>query len=247
MRVLRALLTALGFLTRLPVAHGLRSEPSDLGRALALFPAVGLLLGALLAGCARALRGHLSSELIAVALVALLTALTGGLHLDGVADVFDGLGGGRGDRARTLEIMRDSRIGALGAAALQLTVLAKLFALRALLPLEPNLALYLFPLIARACVVPLVVCFPYAREAGLGAAFHAHGRMVHVLWAAAFTGAALVLTGGRAIYAAFAALSAALALAWLLQRRLGGLTGDVYGAAIELSEVAFLWVIALRP
>lgn len=247
MKLLRALLTAIGFLTRVPVGHLLPSEPADLGRALAFFPLVGLLLGALLAASERALRGHLPADLIAVALTALLTALTGGLHLDGVADVFDGLGGGRGDRARTLEIMRDSRIGALGAAALQLTVLAKLFALRTLLQSEPSASVWLFPLVARACAVPLVVCFPYARAAGLGAAFHAHGRVMHVLWAAAFTTIALLFTDRRVVLATLVALSAALLLAWLLQRRLGGLTGDVYGAAIELAEVAFLWIVAARP
>jgi adenosylcobinamide-GDP ribazoletransferase len=242
----RAWLTALGFLTRLPAGYAQRSEPADLGRALACFPLVGALLGALLVALERALRGHLAADLIAIALTALLTALTGGLHLDGVADLFDGLGGGRGERARTLEIMRDSRIGSLGAAALQLTVLAKLFGLRALLAADPTVGLLLFPLVARACAVPLVVCFPYARPSGLGAAFHAHGRSAHVLWAAAFVALAVGFTGGRVLLATAIALVTSLLLAWPLHRRLGGLTGDVYGAAIELAEVAFLWALAVR-
>jgi adenosylcobinamide-GDP ribazoletransferase len=242
----RAWQTALGFLTRLPAGRARQSEPADLGRALACFPLVGALLGAVLAAVERMLRDHLGADLIAVTLTALLAALTGGLHLDGVADVFDGLAGGRGERARTLEIMRDSRIGSLGAAALQLTVLAKLFGVRALLGADPSAGLLLFPLVARACAVPLVVCFPYARPSGLGAAFHAHGRWWHVLWAAAFVALAVGFTGGRVLLATATAVIAALLLAWPLHRRLGGLTGDVYGAAIELAEVAFLWVLAAR-
>src|SRR5689334_18166706 len=116
--------------------------------------------------------------------------------------------------------MRDSRIGSLGAAALQLTVIAKLFGLRALLGAEPTAGLFVFPLVARACVVPLVVCFPYARASGLGAAFHAHGRWSHVLWAAAFVALALAFTSGRVLLATATALIASLLFAWPLHRRL---------------------------
>src|SRR5215471_2381429 len=84
---------------------------------------------AFLTGLAAALAGTMAPALIAVLLAALLAGLTGGLHLDGFADVFDALAGGRGDRARTLEIMRDSRIGAQGAAALTLLLIGKVAAL----------------------------------------------------------------------------------------------------------------------
>ena len=114
--------------------------------------------------------------LIAVLLAALLAALTGGLHLDGVADVFDALGGGRGDRARMLEIMRDSRIGAHGAAALTLLLIAKVAALAQVAERRDLLALLAFPTIARWLAALLVVFFPYVRAEGLGRAFNGEAR-----------------------------------------------------------------------
>jgi adenosylcobinamide-GDP ribazoletransferase len=248
MKALRALLAAVGFLTRVPVGDKLALGPEDLGRALYFFPWAGALLGALLWLVELALRGRFSPELIALALTAVLAALTGGLHLDGVADVCDGLAGSRGDRARALEIMRDSRIGALGALALVLVLLAKLLAVRDLLLLGPRVVvlLALAPVVARACVVPLIVLLPYARSAGLGSPFHAHGRLAHGLVAVG-TGAALAgVAGGRALPAALVALLVAAALGLWLWRRLGGLTGDAYGAAIELSELAFLLACVFR-
>src|SRR5688572_15857696 len=107
---MRSFAVALTFLTRTPIV--LRDvRDADFGRSVAWFPVVGLLLGVMLATAATLSRGHMSHELIALSLVTLLVVVTGGLHVDGVADVFDGVGGGRGNRERTLEIMRDSHIG----------------------------------------------------------------------------------------------------------------------------------------
>src|SRR5262245_52238316 len=173
----------------------------------------------------------------AVALVALLAGLTGGLHLDGVADVFDALGGGRGQRDRMLAILRDSRIGAHGAAALVLVILAKVVAVAALVDHSSGdhawWALYAAPVAARWAVVPLIVGFPYARPEGLGKPFHGHAGVAQLAGATAVAAIALGWLGGRAIAPALAALLAALAIATWLHRHLGGLTGDVYGAAIE--------------
>src|SRR5687768_16835130 len=118
---------ALGFLTRLPVGAAVVDEAS-FGRALGWFPLVGAGLGALLLVGAWVLEPVLAPSLCAAALVAFWAYATGGLHLDGVADVFDAFSGGRGDRERTLEIMRDSRIGAHGAVALVLVLLTKFVA-----------------------------------------------------------------------------------------------------------------------
>ena len=143
----------------------------DLGRSVSFFPLVGLVLGFALTGLAAALAGSVAPWLVAVLLAALLAVLTGGLHLDGFADVFDALGGGRGDRARMLEIMRDSRIGAHGAAALTLLLIAKVAALAQLVERRDLLSLLAFPTIARWLVALLVVLFPYVRAEGLGRAF----------------------------------------------------------------------------
>ena len=243
--MLRTLVVAITFLTRVPIT--LREvRDADFGHAVAWFPLVGLMLGAVLAGAAHAGRGHVSIELLALGLVTLLAVLTGGLHLDGIADVFDGLAGGRGDRERTLALMRDSRIGAFGAAALTLVLLAKLLSIVELERRDMTWALLAFPVAARFAVCPLVVCFPYARKDGLGKAFNGHARLAHLVIATCTTSAVLALAGPHALAPALAAFATAIALAVWLQRRLGGLTGDVYGAAIELAELAFLIVATSR-
>jgi len=242
--VLRPLAIALGFLTRLPVRTG-PVEPRELGHALTWFPVVGVVLGAALIGAQRVLGDRLAPGLGAVALVAGLAGASGGLHLDGFADVFDALGGGRGDRRRMLAIMRDSRIGAHGAAALVLLLAAKLAAVGEVLGHGPAWAVFACPVAARWAVVPLVVWFPYVRPDGLGKAFHGHAGVGQVVGATLWCALAIGWLGTHAVVAAAIALGAALGLAVWLQRRLGGLTGDVYGAAIELAELAFVTAAGL--
>ena len=241
--MLRALTAAFSFLTRIPIAAG-SVEPRDLARSLTWFPAVGAALGAVLVAIAHLLLGPLSPAMTAVALVAVLAGLTGGLHLDGVADVFDALGGGRGQRDRMLAILRDSRIGAHGAAGLVLLLVAKVVATAEILE-RATWALYAAPVAARWAVVPLVVAFPYARPEGLGKPFHGHAGPAQLLGATLVAALAIGWLGVAALLPALAALAAALALAVWLHRHLGGLTGDVYGAAIELAELSFLVVAGL--
>lgn len=245
MSFVRPFAVAVAFLTRLPVTVR-EIRDADFGRALSWFPAVGLLLGGTLAVIAQLGRGHISVELLALAVVAVLAALTGGLHLDGVADVFDGIAGGRGDRERTLAIMRDSRIGAFGAMALVFAVLAKVFAIASVVRTDASWALWTFPVAARWAVCPLVVCFPYARKEGLGRPFNGHARLIHLVLGTALASGVLAFAGAQTVAPAIAALAAAFALALWIQRRLGGLTGDVYGAAIEVAEIAFLIAASVR-
>jgi adenosylcobinamide-GDP ribazoletransferase len=237
--MVRPLVAAFAFLTRLPVWSGpLRDE--DLGRSVTFFPLVGLVLGLVLTGLGAALVGPVAPTLAAVGLVALLAALTGGLHLDGVADVFDALGGGRGDRQRMLDIMKDSRIGAHGGAALVLVLLAKVVAVAEVLARRDLTGLLAFPAIARWAVTPAIVFSPYARPEGTGRAFHGEARAWQVAGATALLAITLAALGPRLLVPAAAALAASSLLALWLGRRLGGLTGDVYGAAIEIAEVVAL-------
>jgi adenosylcobinamide-GDP ribazoletransferase len=230
---------AFAFLTRLPVPVG-PAQPLQLGAAVAWFPLVGALLGAAqwlgFATLARAL----DPLFLGLSLVALGAALTGALHLDGLADVFDGLSGGRGDRARMLEIMRDPRIGAHGACALVLLLVGKILASAELCSHGHWQPLAAAPVCARFAAVLLIRMFPYARPDGLGRAFHDHSRGSHVIIAALSSALAIGFIGvsGLALLAV-ALISAALLALWV-QRRIGGLTGDAYGAAIELSELSVL-------
>ncbi len=236
---LRPLSAAFGLLTRLPLTCGAASD-DDLGRAAMFFPVVGFALGIFLAILAVMIGQRLPAALVAVAIVGCLAALTGGLHLDGLADVFDGLGGAHGDRERALAIMRDSRIGAHGAVSLMLAVLAKAVALSALVERQTVWPIVLFPAAARWAAVFLVGFFPYVRAEGLGKAFHAGASLREAGWATAFIAALGWCCGRACLIPMTVAVAAALAFGVWMQRRLGGLTGDVYGAAIELAEVAFL-------
>lgn len=242
--MLQSLAIAFGFLTRLPVKNA-SVDDADLGRSLSWFPIVGVALGLALVGAERLLRGYLSVDLMAVALVVLLAVLTGGLHLDGLADVFDALGGGRGDRQRMLAIMKDSRIGAHGTAALCLLLIAKVVIVMEVLRHESLWQLLAFPVLARWAVIPLVIFFPYARGEGLGKPFNGHGRPVHFGVATCLTASVVAWTGPQAIVPGASALAVVLGIGFWLKRRLGGLTGDVYGTAIELSEIIFLVVAGL--
>jgi adenosylcobinamide-GDP ribazoletransferase len=203
-------------------------------------------LGLALTGLAAALAGTVAPALVAVLLAALLAGLTGGLHLDGFADVFDGLAGGRGDRARTLEIMRDPRIGAQGAAALALLLIAKVATLAQVAERRDLLALLAFPTVSRWLAAVLIVGFPYVRAEGLGRAFSGEAGRAQALAATAIAVVVVGVLGTALILPALGAAAAVLAFAYWLNRRLGGLTGDVYGAAIELAEVVMLVLCCIR-
>jgi adenosylcobinamide-GDP ribazoletransferase len=240
MAALQSLRLAFAFLTRVPVGMARGNVPHP-ARSLAFFPVVGAALGGVLfVLAALLLRAHVPPNLTAIALVAALAALTGGLHLDGVADVFDALGGGRGDRERMLAIMRDSRIGAHGAVGLCLLLLAKTAAAAEALAHGAAQTLLLFPAVARWAVLPLVAYFPSARSDGLGASFHADARTLDVALATVVVIGLLAWTRPLALVAAVVALACALAFGTSMHARLGGLTGDVHGAAIEIAELVFL-------
>jgi adenosylcobinamide-GDP ribazoletransferase len=233
----RPFLCALGFLTRLPVPHVELSE-RDVARSAAYFPWVGGIIAGLLAGTAWLLRGF-APPIAAACVIALWALVTGALHLDGLADSFDGLGGGRGDRARMLDIMRDSRIGAHGAVALMVALLLKWLALERLFTLQ-KIEWACAPVIARLLVVLLLAAFPYARERGLGSAFSGRVGALEVGVAALALGPLFYLWAMRPALPALCGVALAMLLVLRMRKWLGGLTGDVHGAAIETCEIGVL-------
>ena len=241
--MLRAFACALLFLTRVPLPK-LELDARDMARSAAFFAWIGGLFALCGWGCSL-LTPHFGVRTAALLAVLSWVALSGGLHLDGLADTVDGFSGGRGERARVLEIMRDSRIGAHGALALVLLIGLKWTALERALELHGH-AWLMAPIAARFACTLLLAWFPYAREQGLGSAF---AEAVH--WPSLVSGALAVSLAGFALgpgapHAALWAVASALGLAWLAQRRLGGLTGDVYGATIELAELAALLAASAR-
>lgn len=239
---------ALTFLTILPWPRPVLAGPEDLARSLVWFPWVGLLLGALYAAA-----GHLALHLwppagAAALLLVLTVILTRGLHLDGLADTLDGLGGGRDPQSR-LTVMKDSRLGAFGAMGLILALLLKGVFLTLLLEAGRLSALLLFPVVSRGGMVLLARLSPYARpEGGLGRAMTegvtgpvALGALAPVLLAC------LLFYGGRGVVLLVAAGLLILTLSRVFTRLLGGVTGDVLGAANELLEVLALALLSANP
>lgn len=235
------LLVAIGFLTTLPVPWltGRSLDPAAFGRSARWFPVVGLLLGGLVAAGDAAWRWLLPPGLAGALTLALAALLTGGLHWDGLMDACDGLFG-RHERVERLAIMRDSRVGAFGVLGAGLALLAEWSALAELPAFDRPLWLALAFTLSRWTMVVLMVAFPYARPSGLGAAFRGAGR-ADLLWATLVAVAlAAALTGVAGLVATAGVLVLALALAGLAARRLGGLTGDIYGAVGIVGEIAVL-------
>ncbi len=241
---MRAFATALGFLTVLPAGRA-EPRPGDFGRAAVFFPLIGLLVGVALAGvqwCGRALW---DSYIAAALMLGVGLLLTGGLHLDGLMDTADAIFS-RKSRERMLEIMRDSRSGALGVAAGIVLMALKFAAYGYLEGPEDWRIIAVSPIIGRTVIVAALALFPYAREAGTGASFVIETKLRHAVGAlvlSACISVALLGWGGLLVLAA--GLVVALLAAAYLNRLLGGLTGDVYGAINEKAEVAALLVGAL--
>ena len=242
---MKALLLALQFLTCIPVALRFEPQPADWGRSALAYPLIGLLIGLLLAGLQR-LVGHADPLLQAALLAITWTLLTGGLHLDGLADSADAWVGGRGDRERTLAIMKDPRSGPAGVSAIVLALLLKFAALAALAKAGAWPALLLAPMLGRSALLALLLITPYVRPGGLGSALSAHlPRAAAGLILAVALAASLFLAGRQGGFALAGAAIAWLALRQMMMHRLGGMTGDTMGAAVELTEVAVLVACAL--
>jgi adenosylcobinamide-GDP ribazoletransferase len=234
-------LAALQFLTSLPVKRDI--PPEQLGRATAWFPVVGLILGLVLAVLDWLLGTVLPGAVVNAFIIVVLVALTGALHLDGLADTCDGLSGYR-TREERLEIMRDSRIGAFGVVGIVLVLLVEYVSLNSLPPELKTPTLVFLPVVSRWAMVYAVFAFPYARPEGLGAAYKQATRWSQFTIATTITVViAIILFPFFSIMGLImvpAVCIIATALAFYLKSKLGGLTGDCYGAINEVAEVAAL-------
>ena len=253
---MKGLRAAVGFLTILPVSP---RDQDGLAYARGYFPLVGLALGLLLAGLDTILSGYLflpEGTFIALApnhllesalLVVILVVLTRGLHLDGFMDSCDALFGGY-TRERRLEIMRDPHVGAFAVVGVVCLLVIKCAAVASLLQPLRLPVLILFPCLSRWAVLLVMECYPYARTEGLGVAFRrTRGRLQLCFGFLCVLFASLLAAGiGGLILLLAASLVAWAAGAWA-NRRLGGLTGDVYGAVNEVVETAVLVLACFIP
>lgn len=236
---------ALQFLSSLPIRLPGMPSPRELGRSLLFYPSVGVLLGSVLMALNLLLDGT-PLFLHAALLLAAWVLLSGGLHLDGLADSADAWLGGFGDRERTLTIMKDPRSGPIAVVTLVIVLLLKFTALLALIESHHSLGLLLAPVIGRTAMLGLFLGTPYVRAGGLGQALADHlprSLGVKVLGITAL--ACVLIAGWAGVEAVLTATAGFFWLRRLMIRRLGGSTGDTAGAMLELLEMLVLVVLAL--
>lgn len=228
---MRRLIVAFAFLTRLPMPR-VATMPDDFAAAIRLYPLVGLVIGIAVAAAVR-VGAQVDPWLGALAGLAVWVAITGALHLDGLADVADGLGAAHGDRARLVSVMADPHVGSFGVSALVLQLAAKLVLLHLLIDLPAALALTPFaarigPLVWARMLVPL-------RPEGLGAAVAGAARTQDWIgWTAVLAAAAVVAPPVLATVVLIPSFGI-----WA-RARIGGVSGDVHGAGVELVETGLL-------
>jgi adenosylcobinamide-GDP ribazoletransferase len=240
-------LSAVQFLTRVRVP----AQPYDadaLSRAVKFFPAVGLLIGLGSALLYFLLTPHLPVTIVALLVVVYLVAITGCFHEDGLADVADGFGGGW-EREQVLVIMRDSRIGSYGATALTLSLLARVLLIASLPEGRAEFYLAAAPVLSRWTTLPLSFYLPPARHRGenqadgkgegQGARIARLTTRGSLIFGSVFTVlVALALLRFRGILPILASVGVTLLTALYYNRRIGGITGDCFGATNQLAEIA---------
>jgi adenosylcobinamide-GDP ribazoletransferase len=244
--VLRTFLFAWQFLTAIPLSRSTHdAKPEELAASMSWYPIVGCLLGVLLAAADVAMAQVFSSQVTNIVLILFLVVVTRGLHQDGLADMVDGLAGGRTAQAR-LAIMRDSSIGAIGATGLFLALGLRYAGLNTL-PVGEHIALLIgMPVVGRWAMVVGAFHVTYARsEGGLAQPFLAHVSWQHLCVATVTAGLMLTLLVGP--WAALCCLLIGTALvrlstAWF-HRMFGGVTGDLLGATNEVAEILFILIV----
>jgi adenosylcobinamide-GDP ribazoletransferase len=247
MKLVRRFLAAASFLTRLPVPANVQLDEVSLAESPPMFPLVGAIIGLVTAGFDRLACALFHPAVAAVGDLMVVFGLTGGLHLDGLLDSADGLLSGK-SREKALDIMKDSRVGAMGVSAGILVIGLKITLIAVLAAGARFKALLIAPLLGRHSMLVAMTLFPYARpEEGLGSLFKAKAGPRWLLIPGLFvTAVTIVAAGQRGAAALFLSVLLAMVLGRWASARLGGLTGDVYGALCEITEAAVLAVFAAR-
>ena len=241
---MKKLIYALRFMTILPIPWSEKEDLIQVSRSSGMFPLVGLLIGLLLGGTFSLFRNLLSLEAIAFLQTLIWVFITGGLHLDGLSDTFDGIGSGR-ERERMLEIMKDSSIGAFGALSLILQILLKFVFIREINTLAPWLIL-LAPVCGRWGQLIAIYYYPSARKNGMGIFFRDHIRPNEVIFGLVCT--ILIFLSLLPWHALFILAAHSLTIILVssgISNKLNGLTGDVYGLVCETGESAALILTVL--
>lgn len=232
-------------MTRIPVSRHFR-EQQALAKAAKFFPIVGLVIGFVAAAIDRLLTPYLRPQLLALVLLTYLVLITGALHEDGLADTADGFGGGW-TKEKILTIMRDSRIGSFGAVAITLSLLSRFLLISNTSPSHLPGFLIAASVLCRWTSLPLGFYLPYAREdKGLGAAVAGRLPRSSVAWGTAFALASVTIALRRlALWPWLITLAMTAASGLYFKRHIQGATGDCFGAASQITEVAIYFYGAM--
>jgi adenosylcobinamide-GDP ribazoletransferase len=253
--MLNDFITALQFLTMITVRKDHEVAEGDLAKSMVYFPLVGFLIGVLLVYADKIFALIALPQTIATFLLIILSVLvTRALHIDGLADTFDGLMGGR-DHSSRLAIMKDSRLGTAGALGIVFVLFMKYLCLNSLFESERIVALLVAPVLGRWAQTLMVSNAQYGRENGMGKAFVGHLRSSSLFAtsavAIALSAFVVVRLDLHSVVLFFVLISGVLLLNYLgkryLVRKLGGVTGDAIGAMSELNEVLVLFLIVILP
>lgn len=232
-----SLLLALQFLTIIPVNHSYIASDRQLGNSILFYPVIGLLIGSILA-LSSLLLANIPLQIQSAIILILWVLLTGGLHLDGLADCADAWVGGLGSKERSLEIMKDPTAGPIAVVVLVLLLLLKYLLISTILEQQALAALVMTPVMGRLAILILMLSTRYIRTAGLGEKLVANLPHSATKTMSLF-GLILSIYYLGIIPISFMLLMLLL-ISYQAKKRLGGVTGDVYGAAVELVEVSVL-------
>lgn len=237
-------LIALQFLTTFPIQLKAMPSKQQNGQSLLFYPVIGLLIGGILALTAFALQS-LPLILLSSMVLVLWIWLTGGLHLDGLADTADAWVGGFGDKERTLKIMKDPTCGPIGVLSLVIICLLKWSAIYVLLQQQSYFALILFPVLGRLAPLFLFLTTEYVREKGLGSSI---AEFIPRTWALIIFVLCLCASlyfGWVGVISLIVFIITLTYLRFKFIQRIGGVTGDTIGASIEISELSSLMAFVI--
>lgn len=242
-RLMFPFLIAVQFLTILPIRLSRMATAQENARSVLYYPLVGGIIGGILWGIIY-LCSDLPTLLLSFCLLFSWVILTGGLHLDGLADTADAWVGGFGDPERTLTIMKDPTCGSMGVISLILCLLAKWVLLYSLLPLAKfnSVMILLAPILGRLALLVLLITTPYVRQGGLASTWTQHLSKVSVISMLILTLLLLLFIFPMEmaiIYGIF--FASVIGLRRLFIKRIQGITGDTLGASVELVEVITLF------
>lgn len=243
-KIILPLLIALQFLTKFPINLPRIPTPQENAYSVLCYPLIGLIIGGLLWIIAVYL------PIGVVGKAGIVTVfwiwITGGLHLDGLADTVDGLVGGYGDKERILEIMKDPHIGAMGVISIVGAMLLKFVFVFEILTEGKMLPIIIVPILGRLSILFLLLTTPYIRKNGLGSALSEYlPKQLTIIVLILSLMSVLILPIKLAIIILIFFLLLCGYLNFWFKERISGITGDTLGTGVEIMEIGILFIIAL--